>query len=72
MGFDVNLRAAIFDMDGTLLDTMPYWRCTTLEYLLAHQWPVKPWVLEKMMATSSRSRVSLRRIFSASSLRSAA
>ena len=57
MGFDMNLRAAIFDMDGTLLNTMPYWRCTTLEYLLYHQWPVKPWVLERMMATSSRKLI---------------
>lgn len=55
MGFDAkDMKVAIFDMDGTLLDTMPYWRCTTLEYLLAHQWPVRSWVLEKMLGTSSR------------------
>ena len=28
--------AALFDLDGTLLSTMRYWRLTTLEYLLAH------------------------------------
>ncbi len=54
---DPDPRVAVFDMDGTLLDTMPYWRATTLEYLLAHRWPAKPWVLEKMMATSSRKLI---------------
>ena len=28
--------AAMFDLDGTILSTMRYWRLTTLEYLLAH------------------------------------
>jgi len=35
--FDV----AIFDMDGTLLDTMPYWRYTGLEYILKHGYPLR-------------------------------
>lgn len=48
------IDAAIFDMDGTLLDTMRYWRYTTLEYLLAHQIPVNPEDLLKMELTSSR------------------
>lgn len=46
--------AAIFDMDGTLLDSMRYWRYTTLEYLLAHRLPVKPEDLLVMQDTSSR------------------
>lgn len=52
--FTYDFSAAIFDMDGTLLDTMPYWRYTTLEYLLARGLPVTDEVLLRMYATSSR------------------
>ena len=48
------IRGAIFDMDGTLLDTMHYWRYTTLEYLLAHQLPVEEELLTRMYSNSSR------------------
>lgn len=54
MNFDCNFEAAVFDMDGTLLDTMFYWRFTTLEYLLAHGLPVKNEDLVRMHDTSSR------------------
>jgi len=47
-------EVAIFDMDGTLLDSMRYWRYTSLEFLLAHQMPVCPEDLARMHDTSSR------------------
>lgn len=50
----LDFDAAIFDMDGTLLDTMPYWRFTTLEYILAHRMPIKSDVVARMYSTSAR------------------
>ena len=49
--------AAIFDMDGTLLNTMPYWRFTSLEYILAHQLPIFQDMVEVMFRTSSRKLI---------------
>ena len=46
--------AAILDLDGTLLDTMRYWRYTSLEYLLRHQLPVPEDALLRMHSTSAR------------------
>ena len=55
--FNYDFDAAIFDMDGTLLNTMPYWRFTTLEYLLAHGIPISQDVLSRVFVTSSRKLV---------------
>ena len=47
-------KAALFDMDGTLLCTMRYWRFTTLELLLAHDVIPTAEQLSRMFTTSSR------------------
>jgi len=47
-------KAALFDMDGTLLCSMRYWRYTSLEYLLRHDVMPTPEQLAEMYTTSSR------------------
>lgn len=54
---NVDFDAAIFDMDGTLLNSMRYWRYTTLEYLLKYDMPVRDKDLVRMLDTSSRKLV---------------
>jgi len=50
-------KAAVFDMDGTLLDSMRFWRFTTLEYLLQHNVPVRKEDLVIMQDSSSRKLI---------------
>ena len=47
-------KAALFDMDGTLLATMRYWRLTTIEVLLAHDILPSPEIMSRVFETSSR------------------
>ncbi len=49
-----DFRAALFDMDGTILATMRYWRLTTVEVLLAHDIVPTPDVMARVFETSSR------------------
>lgn len=53
MKFDFDV--AIFDMDGTLLDTMPYWRYSGLEFILHHGYPLRLDYVSQMYGESSKS-----------------
>ena len=35
-----NCKYAIFDNDGTLMESMYYWRLGALEYIIAHRLPI--------------------------------
>lgn len=48
-------RAALFDMDGTLLKTMRYWRLTTLELLMGRDIIPTPEQMARFYTTSSRA-----------------
>ena len=47
-------KAALFDMDGTLLSTMRYWRLTTLELMLSLDVIPTPEQMTRIFSTSGR------------------
>lgn len=47
-------KAAMFDMDGTLLRTMRYWRLTTIEFLLGRNIIPAPEDMARVFLSSSR------------------
>lgn len=54
---DLNFKAALFDLDGTLLHTMRYWRIAPLEFALAHDFRPTTDEWERMYLSSSRKIV---------------
>jgi len=48
-------KAAMFDMDGTLLRTMRYWRLTTIELLLSYNIYPTPEQMARIFTSSSRA-----------------
>lgn len=50
-------KAAIFDMDGTLLDSMRYYRLGAIEYLLAHQLPVPEEIYQCLFHTPTMHQI---------------
>ena len=51
-----NCKYAIFDNDGTLMESMYYWRLGALEYIIAHSLPIPgEMTLEDMFSRSSRA-----------------
>lgn len=48
-------KYAIFDNDGTLMESMYYWRLGALEYIIAHRLPIPgEMTLEELFSRSSR------------------
>jgi len=48
-------KYAIFDNDGTILNSMHYWRLGFLEYLLEHGYPIPDMTLNELLTHSSRN-----------------
>ena len=49
-----NARGALFDMDGTLLDSMPYWRRINQDFLQMHGLCAPEEIRADLLATSNR------------------
>lgn len=52
-------KAAIFDMDGTLLDSMRYWRLAGLEYILNHKLPFSDEILVGMFTRGAGATIKM-------------
>lgn len=50
-----NFKAAMFDMDGTLLCSMRYWRLATIELLLSYNIVPRPEEMARVFSSSSRA-----------------
>ena len=51
-----NCKYAIFDNDGTLMESMYYWRLAGIEYMIAHRLPIPgEMTLREMFSHSSRA-----------------
>ena len=50
-----NCKCAIFDNDGTLMESMYFWRLGALEYMIAHRLPIPgKMTLEELFSCTSR------------------
>lgn len=52
-------KVAIFDMDGTLLDSMRFWRFASLEYLMANNMPISDNALAGVFKRSAGSTIKI-------------